>query len=458
MSELSVDHFSEPRNPRQAPPLAPAPAGAVLLKRQQAVVAMGRRAAALPDLSVLTQDAAHLVAEMLETDYGAVAEWPPGADSITLRLVKRIGDSRGPVQTFRLPAEAGGSLAGFALNARQPVLVDLLDQEKRFQDPVLQRLHIRSALSVPLALHEQAFGVLAAYSVTQRTFEPESVVFAESVAHLLTTALARKQTEDALASSRRSGNVILDTIDALVVVLDPAGRIQSINRAGQKSSGFTSEDLRGRPIWSVFCVPEESRGLQVVLNRLESELGPLEYKSFLVTKHSQKRRIAWTCGAVRDDLGQLEAMIATGIDVTERFPDGSRVETAEEPSIGGKDVEGLEADQKADAAPVLPKPTGMERRNQPRKAYPYQQLIAPMIDRKLPDRGQYIPVTCHDISPGGFSFVALAPPESNEYVVALGRGGALTYLIAQVAHMTRFEQDGERRYLIGCNYVGRADY
>jgi hypothetical protein len=95
---------------------------------------------------------------------------------------------------------------------------------------------------------------------------------------------------------------------------------------------------------------------------------------------------------------------------------------------------------------------------QPRKPYPYQQMIAPMVGKRLPAHNQFAPVTCHDISPGGFSFVAQTPPESDEFVVALGRGVALTYVIAQVAHMTRLEQDGERRYLIGCNYVGRAEY
>jgi PAS domain S-box-containing protein len=456
MSELSVDHFSASWDPPLKPAAVAAADSTVLIKRQQAVVAMGRRAAALPDLPVLAQDAAQLVAEMLDADYGAVAEWKAGAEAITLRLVKR-DDADRKVQSFRLAPDAGASLAGFALHARQPVLIDLLDQEKRFQDPLLRRLQIRSAMSVPLALHERAFGVLAAYSVTERSFDPDCVVFAESVAHLLTTSIARRQTEDQLASHRRTGSAILDTIDALVVVLDPEGRIRNINPAGQKSSGFTTDDLRERPIWSVFCTSDEARGLQVALQRLESEGGPVEYRSYLVTKHGQRRRIAWTCGAVRDELGQLEAMIATGIDITERFPAAPRTEPPAALAVAD-DVAPSEGEPPSAAAPIPPKASGRERRTQPRKPYPYQQLIAPMLARGLPDRNKFIPVTCHDISPGGFSFVALAPPESNEYVVALGHGGRLTYLIAQVAHMTRFEQDGERRYLIGCNYVGRADY
>lgn len=263
-----------------------------------------------------------------------------------------------------------------------------------------------------------------------------------------------------MAAQRRAASVVLDTIDALVLVLDPEGRIQNINRAGQSSSGFTSDNLRGRPIWSVFCTPDEAHGLQAALGRLEKEGGPVGWESFLVTKHAQKRRIVWTCGAVRDDRGRLESIIATGIDVTDRNVGDLRPEAGPAADINGATAEGSRADAKPEATEVslVPNPRGKERRTQRRNPYPYQQMIAPLIGRGLPAQDRFAPVTCHDISSGGFSFVATAPPESNEYVVALGRGDTLTYLIAQVAHMTRFEQEGKRMYLIGCNYVGRTEY
>lgn len=54
MSDLSIDHFSEPTGPVKglAQSLKRRLAGPLLLKRQQAVVAMGRRVAASSELSV----------------------------------------------------------------------------------------------------------------------------------------------------------------------------------------------------------------------------------------------------------------------------------------------------------------------------------------------------------------------------------------------------------------------
>ena len=442
MLDLSVDHFSAPTSGAKAPAASVKrqPAGAVLARRQQALLDMGRHVEASPELPVVAQDAAQLMADMLETDYGAVAQWSAGEDPITLRVVKRIGDGQGSVQSVQIPAGGDSSLVGYTLNGRQPVLVESLGREQRFRDPVLQRLNIRSALSVPLGLEASTFGILAACSLSVRTFEPEDVSFAESLGHVLTTTIVRKQTEDAFAAQRRAASVVLDTIDALVLVLDPQGRIQDINRAAQANTGFTGEGLRGRPIWSVFCTPEEAPSLEAALRRLEQEPGPVGCEIGLVTKYAQKRRVVWNCGAVRDGRGRLESIIATGIDVTDRTAGQARAESEptgllRTPSRGGKD-----------------------RRTQPRKSYPYQQMIAPLVGPALPDQNSFTPVTCHDISPGGFSFVASAPPASNEYVVALGREGALTYVIAEVAHMTRVEQEGKRMYLIGCNYVGRTEY
>jgi hypothetical protein len=43
-------------------------------------------------------------------------------------------------------------------------------------------------------------------------------------------------------------------------------------------------------------------------------------------------------------------------------------------------------------------------------------------------------------------------------VVGLGTPPKLTYLTAQVVHITRTERHGRRVYLVGCSYVGRVAY
>jgi hypothetical protein len=101
---------------------------------------------------------------------------------------------------------------------------------------------------------------------------------------------------------------------------------------------------------------------------------------------------------------------------------------------------------------------GSERRVKPRRAYPYVQWIAAMVDGKLPPRSEFREVRCRDISAGGFSFIVPRPPASDFFVVAFGAGSALTYLVAQAVHCNRIVRDGITMYVVGCHYTSRVKY
>ena len=61
-----------------------------------------------------------------------------------------------------------------------------------------------------------------------------------------------KQTEEALEEERNVVSAILDTVGALVIVLDPDGRIVRFNRACERSTGCTFAEAAGRYVWDLF--------------------------------------------------------------------------------------------------------------------------------------------------------------------------------------------------------------
>lgn len=67
----------------------------------------------------------------------------------------------------------------------------------------------------------------------------------------------RKKTEDAIRSRAEFASALLDTMEALVVVLDAQGGIVSFNRACQQATGYSLEEVRGKPVWDMLLVPEE---------------------------------------------------------------------------------------------------------------------------------------------------------------------------------------------------------
>ena len=73
-----------------------------------------------------------------------------------------------------------------------------------------------------------------------------------------------KKAEIALDDERNFVTAILDTVGALVVVLDPLGGIVRFNRACEETTGFTFEEVRHRRIWeSVLSGTDRARSQEI---------------------------------------------------------------------------------------------------------------------------------------------------------------------------------------------------
>jgi PAS domain S-box-containing protein len=121
-----------------------------------------------------------------------------------------------------------------------------------------------------------------------------------------------------LQEERNVVSAILDTVDALVVVLDPEGRIIRFNRAGEQSTGYSIAEAAGQKIWDLFMVPEEVDRFKTVFQQLCSDHLPNNYEGYLVKRDGQRRLIAWSSRLLQGHDGGSVSVIATGIDITER--------------------------------------------------------------------------------------------------------------------------------------------
>jgi PAS domain S-box-containing protein len=426
------------------------------LARQRAVVAMGRRAIAPPDVSILTLDAAALLAEMLDVEHSGAAEIGPDGASQQLRLtLGGAGPLAGQTQTVAAPPGSRDSLAGFVLQVAHPVAVCDLAKERRFYDAFLREQGIRSALAIPLKTQDRSFGSLAAYSSRVRQFDDDDVLFVETIAHLVATTIARHHAEESLAQERRHSAVLLQTVDAIVLTLDPRGLVVDVNPAFQRITGFSSSDARNRPVWSTLATPEDAETFRGMLSRLSGSTISVDFESRVLTKQAERRQIAWSCRALFDGGGQIESVIATGIDVTQRRESEEQTPRADV-ADGGETAASDPTAAEPGLFQPMPVPAGAERRKRPRRSYPYTQSIAYFAGDTPPAEEDFFPVRCIDIAAGGFSFLSRTPPPNDNLVVSLGTPPKVTKLAALVAHVTRTDRHGQHLYLVGCSYTGRA--
>jgi diguanylate cyclase (GGDEF)-like protein/PAS domain S-box-containing protein len=128
----------------------------------------------------------------------------------------------------------------------------------------------------------------------------------------------RKQAEDSLRRERDFSQAVLDTADALVVVLDREGGIVNFNRACERLTGYSFEEVRGRSVVELF-VPEEDRpGVQETMRRLLACDLPSNHENRWSCRDGTQRLVAWANTVLLDRDGRVEFLIATGTDVTAR--------------------------------------------------------------------------------------------------------------------------------------------
>jgi two-component system sensor histidine kinase VicK len=129
-------------------------------------------------------------------------------------------------------------------------------------------------------------------------------------------ARAQRRVETALTVERNFVSAVLDTVGALVLVLDTAGRIVRFNRACEIISGYSSAELVGKYAWERL-IPEADVSAYIdSFERIRAGQYPTTYENYWLASDASSRRISRSATALVDSQGQVAFIIATGIDVT----------------------------------------------------------------------------------------------------------------------------------------------
>ncbi len=127
-----------------------------------------------------------------------------------------------------------------------------------------------------------------------------------------------KQAEGELQEQRNLLSAILDTVGALVVVLDQQGRIIRFNRACEQLTGYAFADVEGKPLWELFLARDEAAQFRALFPQIRSSVSRTEYENRWITRDGGERTIAWSAAVLPGAKQFPMYVIASGIDVTER--------------------------------------------------------------------------------------------------------------------------------------------
>ena len=111
---------------------------------------------------------------------------------------------------------------------------------------------------------------------------------------------------------------VVDHSAALVVILDPAGRIVRFNESCEHASGLSLSEVKGKQVWDVLSSPEERDRERAAFERMISGRGTSHYEGSWATRDGNRHEIAWSSSVLLDGDGRVEHVVCTGLDITDR--------------------------------------------------------------------------------------------------------------------------------------------
>ncbi len=127
-----------------------------------------------------------------------------------------------------------------------------------------------------------------------------------------------KHTEAQLQEERNLASAVLETVGALVVVLDPYGRIIRFNRACEQITGYELDEVVRKRLWDLFMTPEEAERFKAIFEQLRRDQMPREFESYWSNRNGGHRLISWSSTVLPGPNGTPAYIVVSGTDMTER--------------------------------------------------------------------------------------------------------------------------------------------
>ena len=284
-------------------------------RQQEAVAHLGQHAlggAALPDL---LHTAARLVARGLDLALSELLELKPEHRSLVLRAGE--GWAEGAVGRTLVAADPA-ALAGYALTAPGPLVIEDLDAETRFTaSPHVMEHGAVSGLSVVVQGRDRPWGVLSAYSTERREFSGPDVLFVQALAHVLATAVERARVEDALRKSEEHFRSLTENASDIVTILGDDGIIRYTSPSVERLLGYRTSDLLGRNAFEFIHPDDLAPVMEALANAIERP-GTTHTAEFRFKHVTGSWRVLESIGQARLDQPNAYSVVVNSRDVSER--------------------------------------------------------------------------------------------------------------------------------------------
>jgi two-component system cell cycle sensor histidine kinase/response regulator CckA len=221
--EVASAELDAPGGPFRVLTLRPSPAGrSALLRQQEAITELGRRALAGRELNAFLQEVADTLADVLDAELVGVLELLPDGAEFAMR--GRVGWPN----EYVVPV--AGTQVGHSLATREPVVMYDIASEDRFPARELSEAGVVSSLAVPMVVGDRELGAIGVFSRHRREYSADDLHFAQAVAIVVAETVERRRAEAALREASTRLRAVVDASPAVIYLKDLDGRVILANR------------------------------------------------------------------------------------------------------------------------------------------------------------------------------------------------------------------------------------
>lgn len=325
--------------------------------QQAAIADLGQSALEGMPVQELMDKAVELVARTLDVQCVNVLELLSDKDDFILRA--GVGWKESLVGKAKVNSQLN-SQAGYTLNTNNPVMVEDLKTETRFTPSLLLLNHkIVSGITVIIQGGDIPFGVLGAHTIKRRLFTRDDFTFVKAVANVLAEAIERKKTteklkefatnleldraalrertqelseanktlkkeiEDRKKAEEESRDAheflkkIMSSATNAIYVIDLDGKFSFMNLANSKISGYSDEELIGKP-YSIFFSEDTFKFVnEQFVNATVHGISISQFETQIVRKDGHNSYITFSLAPLFHN-GEVTSVVGTAEDITER--------------------------------------------------------------------------------------------------------------------------------------------
>lgn len=216
---------------------------------------------------------------------------------------------------------AGRGLPGRVFATKRPAWIRNVVEDPNFPRAKLAKnLGVKAGFAFPVMVGAEVVAVLEFFSDTEYEANDRFTETISRIAWQLGRVFERKRAQEMLSKERDFMAAVMDLVDGLIVVLDPEGRIVRMNGATELALGGAIGGGGAEPrfLWDLTPDPEASARLKGLLKQLGAGASVQQVEVPWTAPDGTRWVTAWSGAVLRGPAGDIEHLIMTGIDLTER--------------------------------------------------------------------------------------------------------------------------------------------